>query len=206
MRTRRRYPREFRSGNTMVGLNFGEKKKIANIALLKEVGIWVGQILFVVVLACLIAFLWGVRVPVSGQSMSGTLENGQVVLADRFLYKLTDPKANDLIIFLPNGNEKSHYYIKRVIAVPGDTVQITDGVVYVNGEPFPEEIDDSFVEHGYLAENPIVVKEDEFFVLGDNRNNSEDSRYANIGNVKKSHIYGKAWLRVSPLKEWKRLN
>ena len=89
--------------------------------------------------------------------------------------------------------------MKRVIAVPGDTVQIIDGKVYVNDEPFEEEIEEPYIENGLLAEEPVKVGEDEYFVLGDNRNNSEDSRYANIGNVKKEHIYGKAWFIVSPL-------
>ena len=114
------------------------------------------------------------------------------------VYKLVDPKPNDLIVFLPNGNEKSHHYVKRVIAVPGDTVQIKGGKVYVNDQLFDEQIENPSIENGLMAEEPIVVEEGEFFVLGDNRNNSEDSRYANIGNVKKEYIEGKAWFIVSP--------
>lgn len=181
------------------GLTFGRKKKEINIALLREVLTWAGEIILVIVMAALLVFFFCIRVPVVGQSMSGTLENGETVLVNRFVYKLFSPKANDIIVFLPNGNEKSHYYIKRVIAVPGDTVQIIDGVVYVNDEPFEEEIENPYIENGLLAEEPVKVREDEYFVLGDNRNNSEDSRYANIGNVKKEHIYGKAWFIVSPL-------
>lgn len=181
------------------GLTFGRKKKEINIALLREILTWAGEIILVIVMAALLVFFFCIRVPVVGQSMSGTLENGETVLVNRFVYKLFSPKANDIIVFLPNGNEKSHYYTKRVIAVPGDTVQIIDGVVYVNDEPFEEEIENPYIENGLLAEEPVKVREDEYFVLGDNRNNSEDSRYANIGNVKKEHIYGKAWFIVSPL-------
>ena len=115
---------------------------------------------------------------------------------------MTDPKPNDLIVFLPNGNEKSHYYVKRVIAVPGDTVQIKSGAVYVNGELFEEEVDVSAMEEAGLAADEIKLEEDEYFVLGDNRNNSEDSRYANIGNVKKEYMIGKAWFVVSPFKKF----
>lgn len=124
------------------------------------------------------------------------------VLFNRFVYKLTQPKTNDIVVFFPNGNEKSHLYIKRVIGVPGDTVQIKNGTVYVNGKVFDEKIEAASIEHAELAEDEIEVGEDEFFVLGDNRNNSEDSRYANIGNVKKEYIVGKAWFIVSPLKDF----
>lgn len=184
------------------GLNFNRHKKSVNKVLMKEILSWAGEIILAIVLAGMLVLAVGGRVPVVGQSMSGTLENGQVVLVNRFIYKLIQPKANDIIVFLPNGNEKSHYYIKRVIAVPGDTVQIIDGKVYVNEEPFEEEIENPYIENGLIAEEPITVGEDEYFVLGDNRNNSEDSRYANIGNVKKEHIAGRAWLIVSPLKEF----
>lgn len=184
------------------GLNFNRHKKSVNKTVLKEILTWAGEIILAVVLAGMLVFAFGGRVPVVGQSMSGTLESGQVVLMNRIAYKLFSPKQNDIIVFLPNGNEKSHYYIKRVIAVPGDTVQIKEGKVYVNDEPFEEEIENSYIENGLLAEEPITVGEDEYFVLGDNRNNSEDSRYANIGNVKKEHIEGKAWFIVSPWKEF----
>ena len=109
----------------------------------------------------------------------------------------TCDKANDIIVFLPNGNEKSHYYVKRVVAVPGDTVLIKDGALYVNDKLFDEEVEVASMEDAGLAAEEITLGADEFFVLGDNRNNSEDSRYANIGNIKKEHIIGKAWFRMA---------
>ena len=123
------------------------------------------------------------------------------ILVNRFVYKVTDPKTNDIIVFLPNGNEKSHYYVKRVIGVPGDTVQIKNGAVYVNGKAFDEETDVSSIEDAGLAAEEITLGADEYFVLGDNRNNSEDSRYANIGNIKKDYIIGKAWFRIAPFSD-----
>ena len=131
--------------------------------------------------------------------MEGTLSSGDEILVNRFLYKVTDPKPNDLVVFLPNGNEKSHYYVKRVIAVPGDTVLIKNGAVYVNGELFQEEAEVASIEEAGLAAEEITLGDDEYFVLGDNRNNSEDSRYANIGNVKKEYMIGKAWFRIAPI-------
>ena len=180
------------------GLNFNRRKRKVNMGLLKEVGIWAGEILLVMFAAVMLVWFVGFRITVVGESMSPTLESGEEILVNRFQYKIFSPKKNDLIVFLPNGNEKSHYYIKRVIAVPGDKVQIKDGLVYVNGEPFEEKVAVSNIENALLAENEITVGEDEYFVLGDNRNNSEDSRYASIGNVKKEHIVGKAWFVVSP--------
>ncbi len=180
------------------GLSFGQKKKELNTARIKVMAIWLLEILLAVVVGALCVYFFGVRIPVIGQSMTPTLEGDETILVNRFVYRLLDPKPNDLVVFLPNGNEKSHYYVKRVIGVPGDTVQIINGKVYVNDELFGEQIEDPYVENGLLAEEPVLVGEDEFFVLGDNRNNSEDSRYANIGNVKKEYIVGKAWFIVSP--------
>lgn len=180
------------------GLNFNRRKRKVNTELLKEIFIWAGEILFVMAAAVMLVFFVGFRITVVGNSMSPTLESGEEILVNCFQYKIFSPKQNDLIVFLPNGNEKSHYYIKRVIAVPGDKVQIKNGTVYVNGEPFEEEVAVSSIENPLLAEEEITVGEDEYFVLGDNRNNSEDSRYASIGNVKKEYIVGKAWFVVSP--------
>ena len=104
--------------------------------------------------------------------------------------------------FLPNGNEKSHYYVKRVVGVPGDTVQIVDGALYVNGELFEEKKEVPSMEYAGVAEDEIKLGINEYFVLGDNRNNSEDSRYANIGLIKKEHIVGKGWFQISPISDF----
>ena len=169
------------------------------MSIVKEVISWVAEIAITLVIAFTFVYFVGLRTSVIGQSMADTLSNGDQILVNRFIYKVTDPKPNDLIVFLPNGNEKSHYYVKRVIAVPGDTVQIKSGAVYVNGELFEEEVDVSAMEEAGLAADEIKLEEDEYFVLGDNRNNSEDSRYANIGNVKKEYMIGKVWFRIAPL-------
>lgn len=184
------------------GLSFYQEKRKINIGLLKEIAVWICEIMLTIAAAIIMVYFFGFRVSVIGPSMSPTLESGEKVLVNRFVYKLFDPKQNDLVVFQPNGNEKSHYYVKRVIAVPGDTVQIKDGAIYVNGEVFVDAFRTEAIENAMLAENEIVVGEDEYFVLGDNRNNSEDSRYASIGNVKKEYITGQAWMIVSP---WDRM-
>lgn len=180
------------------GLNFGRRRKKLNIPLIKEVVTWAVELAIVLAAAFVLVYFIGLRTSVVGQSMAKTLDAGDEILVNRFIYKVLEPKTGDIIVFLPNGNEKSHYYVKRVIAVPGDTVQIKDGVLYLNGEEYEEEIDCETIQEAGLAEEEITIGEDEYFVLGDNRNNSEDSRYANIGNVKKEYIIGKAWFIVSP--------
>ena len=114
------------------GLNFGRQKKKVNMSVVKEVCVWIIEIAITLLVAFTLVYFVGLRTSVVGQSMAETLNGGDEILVNRFIYKVTDPRPNDVIVFLPNGNEKSHYYIKRVIAVPGDTLQIKNGEVYVN--------------------------------------------------------------------------
>ena len=179
------------------GLDFNRRKKDVNFPLLKEIFSWIIEIAIVLMMAFVLVYFIGMRTSVVGQSMSETLENGDQILVNRFMYKVIGPKANDVIVFLPNGNEKSQYYVKRVIGVPGDTVQIKNGRIYVNGTEFTEKVDVAAIEDAGLAADAVTLGDDEYFVLGDNRNNSEDSRYANIGNIKREYIIGKAWFVIS---------
>ena len=185
-------------GKRVSGLSFYHRKKKVNVGLIKEVAVWVAEILLTILGTVILVSFFGFQVSVVGPSMSPTLENGEKILVNRFVYRLFEPKRNDLVVFSPNGNVRSHYYVKRVIGLPGDTIQIKDGEVYVNGELFQEQVDVETVGNALSAENEVVVNEDEYFVLGDNRNNSEDSRYVSIGNVKRDYITGKAWMIVYP--------
>ena len=106
----------------------------------------------VLLLAFVLVYCAGMRVSVVGNSMESTLSDGSVVLVNRFVYNIKEPKAGDVIVFLPNGNEKSHYYIKRVIGVPGDKVQIKNGLLYVNGELYDVE-DTETIKNAGLAED-----------------------------------------------------
>lgn len=143
-------------------------------------------------LAFLIVFCFGMKTSVIGVSMENTLFNGQTILINRIAYLLFQPKVGDIIVFLPNGNQNTHYYVKRVVATPGDEVEFIDGRLYVNGIVEEKEQYDKVADPGIAGEK-ILLEEDEYFVLGDNRNNSEDSRSGNIGPVNKKIIVGKAW-------------
>lgn len=190
--------REMRVGKKNTELSFYRRRRQINLTMVKNAVFWVIEAVIVSFIAFLLVYCFGIRVTVSGNSMNSTLEDGDTVLVNRLTYLFNDPEANDVIAFYPNGNEKSNYYVKRVVAVPGDTVQIIDGVLYVNGETFDQEDTDP-IEVAGEAEEEITLGEDEYFVLGDDRNSSEDSRYANLGNVDREDIVGKVWLRVRPL-------
>ena len=181
----------------MAGLTFRKRKRRVNYQAVKEGFIWAGEIVLTFVIACLLVVNFGVMTSNVGQSMEPTLASGDRVLTNRLIYKLTEPKRGDLVVFKPNGNENSHYYIKRVVGLPGETIQITDGFIYINGEVLVEDIKFEKMEHAGIAEDEITLGENEFFVLGDNRNASEDSRNAEIGAIRKQDITSKAWFNAT---------
>lgn len=183
------------------GPNFRKRKKKLNIPLIKEIFVWLVEIAISVAIAGVLVYFIGMRTNVVGSSMEPQLTDGQQVLVNRFIYKMSKPKTGDVIVFLPNGNEKSHYYIKRVIAVGGDTVEIVDGVIYVNDKPLEDVHFTGSISDPGIAAEKLTLDVDECFVLGDNPAASEDSRYANIGNVKKEYIIGKAWFRLLPFSD-----
>lgn len=179
------------------GLSFYHKKKKISSTALREIAEWFFLVFTAILIAAVLVFSIGMRTSVIGVSMEPGLYNGQEILINHFLYKIVSPKRGDVIVFLPNGNQNTHYYVKRVVGLPGETVQIKDERLYINGVLAEEdEIYDKMADAG-IAENEITLGSDEYFVLGDNRNNSEDSRSGNIGPIKRDNITGKAWFHMA---------
>ena len=175
------------------GLSFYDKKSKINKKTIGAIAKYVFWGAVMVLIAFVSIYCFGVKTSVVGESMEPTLYNGQEIFINRFSYFLSEPKKGDVVVFSPNGNKNSHYYVKRVVGVPGDTVLIKDGYVYVNGEISKDvKSKDKVIDAG-IAKNGITLLDDEFFVLGDNINHSEDSRNSNIGIVKRDYIIGKAW-------------
>lgn len=164
----------------------------------KKIGGWVLQIILVSMAAFMIVFYFGLRVSNAGDSMKPELRNGDIVLVNRLVYNASAPKRGDVIAFRPYGNENTHYYVKRIVGLPGETVQIKDGQVYINGKVQKEDIYVSEIEKPGVASEEIQLKSDEYFVLGDHASGSDDSRMADIGNVKRSEIEGKVWFNITP--------
>lgn len=170
--------------------------------LLAAIGMWI----FKGGIACLLAFVFvwyfGQQVSTVGDSMKPVLSNGDVVLVNRILYNATAPKRGDIIVFKPKGNENVHYYTKRIIGLPGESVEIVENRIYIDGEKLEEEYETTDISDVGIANEKIELAGDEYFVLGDNRASSEDSRNADVGNVKREYIYGKAWFVISPRRDF----
>lgn len=154
---------------------------------------WGTEIIVVCILAWMLVSFFGQRVSNAGDSMSPVLKNGDVVLINRIVYDARKPKRGEIIAFRPNGNENAHYCIKRVVGLPGETVQIKDGKVYIDGKVQKKNVYTSDLDFAGIAEKKLTLGETEYFVLGDNSAGSDDSRLANIGNVKREDIGGKVW-------------
>ena len=149
------------------------------------------QLAVILSLAWFVVFIFGERTYMVGQSMSPQIEQGEVALINKAAYTFFKPKRYDVIAFK---NSDGRECIRRVIGLPGETVNIRNGMVYVNGE-----VIDRFSSAG-LAVDEVKLLGNEYFVLGDNRVGSEDSRTSTIGNVTGDMIIGNVWLRALPIK------
>ena len=172
-----------------------------NLHQLSIVGKWIFKIAVVCLLAFVAVWYFGQQVSTVGDSMNPVLSNGDVVLVNRIVYNATTPKRGDIIVFKPKGNENAHYYIKRIIGLPGETVEIMENHIYIDGEKLEEDYETTDIDDVGIINEKIQLDGDEYFVLGDNRKSSEDSRNADIGNVKREYIYGTAWFVLSPKKD-----
>jgi len=161
-------------------------------------------------LLCVLGAVWlvitfvGQRTEVEGASMENTLHNGDNLIVDKLSYRFHDPERFDIIVF-PFQFQDNTYYIKRIIGLPGETVQIMDdGSIDINGEKLEENYGMEVIKPETIgrAAEPIELGDDEYFVMGDNRNNSSDSRTDMVGNIKRENIIGKAWLRIWPVSDF----
>ena len=152
------------------------------------------QLAVILSLAWFVVFIFGERTYMVGQSMSPQIEQGEIALINKVAYTFFKPKRYDVIAFK---NSDGRECIRRVIGLPGETVNIRNGMVYVNGE-----VIDRFYEASSagLAADEVKLLGNEYFVLGDNRVGSEDSRTSTIGNVTGDMIIGNVWLRALPIK------
>ncbi len=159
-------------------------------------------VVIAVVIALIITNFVASHTKVEGNSMESTLENGDDIIVEKISYITGDPERYDIIVFRES---ESVNYIKRVIALPGETIQITEGKIYINERAVFDAYGNTKMKDGGIAEKPIKLGQDEYFVLGDNRNASKDSRDKAVGVIKRDQIIGKAWLRVLPFDNFGKL-
>lgn len=183
----------------------GEKEEKAKErtakSMVKEV---LSMALYIAVVLCitfLVVRYVGQRTQVDGHSMENTLFDGDNLIVDKISYRFTDPKRFDIIVF-PYHYKEDTYYIKRIIGLPGETVQIQDGEIYIDGALLEEDYGKETMLTSGRAADQIQLGEDEYFVLGDNRNHSEDSRFDDVGNIERSEIIGRAFIRIWPFERF----
>ncbi len=171
-------------------------------SLINEIIQLVAYILVIFVITFLILHFVGQRTTVSGSSMEDTLSDGDNLIVEKISYRFSDPKRFDIIIFPYKYSSEPAYYIKRIIGLPGETVYIDEeGNIFINDELLEENYGLATILNPGRAAVPITLGEDEYFVMGDNRNGSEDSRFDDVANIKREDIVGRAWVRIYPFNE-----
>ncbi len=174
-----------------------ERKKTGKRSIFREMISWMVYLVLICAAVYLLVHFVGERTQVRGESMYPALNDGDNLIVDKISYRFSDPKRFDVIVF-PFRYQEDTYYIKRIIGLPGETVQIFDGDIYINGRVLKEPFGSDKIKNGGLASETITLGQNEYFVLGDNRNDSADSREPSVGNINREDIVGKAWLRIWP--------
>ncbi len=164
---------------------------------LVQAAIFLAEIVVVIALAFAITHFGFQKIKMHGESMSPTLVENDEIMVNKMIYRLKSPKRGDVVVFKQSGQEHSYYNVKRIIGLPGETVQIKDGLVYINGNEYTEVVNTELITNSGLAASPYTLEDGEYFVLGDNRNSSVDSRFASFGTIVKDDIIGKAWIRMN---------
>ena len=156
------------------------------------------QLAVAVVFGILVAILMFKTVTMQENSMEPTIETGDCFFVDSFAYRVGDPQRGDLIVFKTSSSDDAALHISRIIGLPGETVRISNGRIYIDEELYMENAGFPAIKNPGLAASGVSLNSGEYFVLGDNRNNSEDSRYSDIGKVMKRYIVGKLWFQLYP--------
>lgn len=177
---------------------FAASKNAAENKKMKSILLWVFEIAVVLVLAALVSIFFCQSIVMQEGSMEPTLATQDKILINKVAYKFKDPQRGDIIAFKNSPEDHASIHIKRIIGLPGEKIQIKDGQILINGKTYMEKKDFPQITNGGLAEQTITLGKNEYFVLGDNRNNSEDSRYGDVGNVNGKYIVGKLWFVISP--------
>lgn len=168
--------------------------------IIKELAGWLLYIVLIIAFTWFVVTFVGQRTEVSGSSMETTLSDKDQLIVDKMTYRFRDPKRYDIVVF-PYQYQDNTYYIKRIIGLPGETVQILSGMIYIDGMRLDEHYGNEIMQNPGIAEEPLILGEDEYFVLGDNRNNSSDSRASDVGLIHRKDLIGRAWIRVWPLSQ-----
>jgi len=174
-----------------------ESKKPLIKKIIFEIIVWIVEIVVVITLAYFLVNYAIERTTMHGNSMETTLLDQDKIIVNKYSYRFSEPKRYDVIVFKQSDKEHSYYNIKRIIGLPGEAIQIESGNIYINGEVITEPLVTETIKNSGLAAEEILLDDNEYFILGDNRNNSEDSRFANIGTILFDDIIGKAWIRTN---------
>ncbi len=163
---------------------------------------WLVDIIVIIVLAFFISEMFADKITIAGHSMEPAIMQEEVVLVDKLSYEFISPKRGDIISFyLSDDVDNEQVYVKRIIGLPGETVQIKDEYVYIDDKIIDKSSELYQASIAGIAEDEIILGENEYFVLGDNRASSEDSRFDNVGLVNISQVEGKVWFRISPFEK-----
>ncbi len=166
--------------------------------LIKQISVWIVDIIVVIALALMLTYFFGTRVHMNGNSMTPTLSSGDRMLLNRTKGKLLPINRFDIVAY--QISEHSEVFLKRVLALPGETVRISEGKVYIDGELLPESPYTLSLAYAGIAGSTVTLGEGEYFVIGENADASLDSRFSDVGNIPISKILGTVWMRFAPFR------
>lgn len=183
---------------TSRSLDFRRRRSKPDIRKIRKILIAILEIAAVIIAGYLVIRAFATQVIMTEESMEPQIQSQDKLLIDRVRYRISDPKQGDVIAFSTPGDLSGRYSVKRIIATPGQKVVIKSGAIYVNDKVYTVPVETSTIQDAGLAASEITLGKNEYFVLGDNRDVSEDSRYTTVGNIMKSEIKGKIWFDVTP--------